>query len=360
MKKNTSIRKMRIMAIDDSKFILELVTSTLNIKYDVFAYDNGVDAINAIRSVQPDLILLDYEMPNMNGLQIIKWIRENRLYSVIPVIFLTAYQDVQFELQAFELGAVDYIHKPFTPQLLQKRIEMHLSQVIHSAELTVDKNRLEEMVNQKTATIKELQNALIFTLSDIVEMRDHTTGGHIQRTVDYYRIILNAIKDKKIYQELMRGLDEELLLEAVQLHDIGKVAIPDAILLKPSKLNADEFDIMKTHAEIGHRALLKAMKLTSEKELLNLAAVVALTHHERWDGTGYPNGLKAEAIPLIGRIMAIVDVYDAILSKRPYKEAMTHEEAVVEIINGKGTHFDPVLADLFLELNLEFKKIDKQ
>lgn len=356
----SSNRKMRIMAIDDSHLILEIVKHALQDEFDVFTYNSSPEAILNIRTIQPDLILLDYEMPDMNGMDVMRWICENKLNTVIPVIFLTAYQDMQFELEAFQLGAVDYIHKPFTPQLLTKRIQVHISHMRSQVELSLKNYDLADAVAEKTSIIKELQSALIYTLSDLVETRDQCTGGHVQRATDYYRVILEAIRNKQAYQKLLKGLDDELVLQAVQLHDIGKVAIPDAILLKPGKLTVDEFEIMKTHAEIGYRSLLKAMKLTQSKELLNFSAIIALTHHERWDGTGYPYAIAGEAIPLIGRIMAIVDVYDAIVSVRPYKVAMPHTEAIKEIVDGRGSHFDPILVDVVVEIQSKLQEISKQ
>ncbi len=286
-----------------------------------------------------------------------KWMQENTSLADIPVMFLTSYQDINFEVRAFELGAVDYIHKPFSPILLKKRIALHLEHAANTARLASYNSILQSALDEKTHIIKELQYAIVFTLSDLVEMRDRSTGGHIQRTTAYYRLILQHLEKSGIYPQYLKGLDYEIVCEAAQLHDIGKVAIPDCILLKNGRLEESEFAVMKTHTLIGHNALVKAMMLTHDKDFLNLAAIVALTHHERWDGTGYPYGISAEAIPFVGRVMAIVDVYDAIVSERPYKKAFPHSYAIQEIANGRGTHFDPVLVDAVLEIGDEFLKV---
>ncbi|MEG0617360.1 MAG: response regulator, partial [Oscillospiraceae bacterium] len=296
------------MIIDDSEVLLEMTRQVLCDIYELFTFSQSPEAILQMRQISPDMVLLDYEMPNLNGLQIIRWMRENEALKDIPVIFLTSYQDVKFELEAFKLGAVDYVHKPFAPALLLKRIEVHLEHAERQANLLHSNGSLLEELEEKAKIIKELQYAIVFTLSDLVEMRDKSTGGHILRTTEYYKLILDYIKDNDIYPDLINGINMELVLEAAQLHDIGKVAIPDAILLKPARLTHDEFETMKTHTLIGYNAILKAMQLTHSREFLNIAAVVALTHHERWDGTGYPHSLEGDAIPLVGRIMAVVDV----------------------------------------------------
>lgn len=350
----------KIMVIDDSELTLEMVRTVLCDTYDLALFSKGTDALIAIRDIAPDMILLDYEMPNLNGLEIIHLIKEDQALAAIPVIFITSYNDVKFELEAFKRGAVDYIHKPFSPVLLKKRIEVHLEHARRQAELASHNEDLMTVLEKQTTVIKELQYAIVFTLSDLVEMRDQSTGSHIYRTTEYYKLILRQLEKLGLYSTQMKGIDQELVLEAAQLHDIGKVAIPDAILLKPAKLTTDEFEVMKTHTTIGYNAIIKAMQLTHNKDFLSLAAMVALTHHERWDGTGYPNALGGDGIPLVGRIMAIVDVYDAIVSERPYKKAMSHDFAMKEILDGRGNHFDPVLVDAVMEIANDFKHVPKK
>ncbi len=353
-------QKLRIAVIDDSPVVVKIVKRTLEDLYDVIDFPSGGDALTELGRVIPDLILLDVEMPTMNGFDTLKLIKQKKELVDVPVIFLTSKNDVDFELEALALGAVDYINKPFASQLLIKRVELHLSHALQQKALSNYNNDLQKMVAEKTEIIKELQFAIVYTLADLVEIRDSSTGGHVLRTQKYFKVILDYLSEHDLYQETLRGVDQRLLLEASQLHDIGKVAIPDSILLKPARLTPEEFEIMKTHTTIGYNAILRAMELTNDKEFLNFAAVVAITHHEKWNGSGYPNGLSGTDIPIAGRIMAVVDVYDALVSERHYKKSMSHEEAMKIIIEGRATHFDPVLVDGFLEINEKFREISKQ
>ncbi len=354
-----SSEKSRIMVIDDSITILKIVRRALEGIYDIYTVSSGEEALPLIPEVKPDLILLDVEMPKQDGFETIKLIKQNDEIKHIPVIFLTAKNDIDFEVEAFGLGAVDYIAKPFATPLLIKRMELHLSMSEHEKMLTSYNQNLQQMVEEKTEIIKELQYAIVYTLADLVEMRDGSTGGHVLRTQHYFKVLLDYLAKHNIYQEELSGIDQRLLLEASQLHDIGKVAIPDSILLKPAKLTEEEFEIMKTHTLIGEKAIIKAMALTKDKEFLNFAAIVTISHHEKWDGSGYPKKLVGESIPLAGRLMAVVDVYDALVSERPYKKKMTHDEAKKIMVNGRGSHFDPVLIDSFLDIEDRFKEISE-
>lgn len=349
--------KCHLMAIDDSQVVLRVIRKVLEDGYSVSTASSCEEAIPMMLEQTPDLILLDVVMPNYSGFDTIKLIKQNKSLADIPVIFLTGKNDIEFELEAFKLGAVDYINKPFANPLLLKRVELHLSYAKQKKALHNYNHNLEQMVSEKTEIIKELQYAIVFTLADLVEMRDGSTGGHVLRTQSYFKLMLDYLREHNILQNELRGIEPNLLLEASQLHDIGKVAIPDAILLKPARLTEAEFEIMKTHTIIGHQAIVKAMKLTRDKEFLNFASIVALTHHEKWDGTGYPSGLKGLEIPIAGRIMAIVDVYDAIVSERHYKKAMPHNQALAILVEGRGSHFDPVIIDAFIEINKKFDDV---
>ncbi len=349
--------KFTILLVDDSPLIHKIVKRGIGDIYNIVSYTNGAEAIENLNAVNPDLVLLDVEMPEIDGFETIKLMQENEIMKNVPIIFLTAKNDVDFEFQALELGAVDYINKPFANPLLLKRVEIHLSYAIQKRNLSNYNEDLQEMVQEKTKIIRELQYAIVFTLADLVEMRDNSTGGHVLRTQEYFKLILEYLEEKNIYQDVLKKIDKRLLLEASQLHDIGKVAIPDAILLKPGRLDFEEFEIMKTHTTIGYKAILRAMELTNDKEFLSFAALVALTHHEKWDGTGYPNKLKGEDIPIAGRIMAIVDVYDALVSERHYKKKMSHEEALKILLDGRGTHFDPMVIDAVMAINEKFREI---
>ncbi len=348
-----------VLLIDDSPLIHKIVRRVLENQYEVITFTDGNEAVSKLNDIKPDLILLDVEMPEITGFDVIKLIKANPLIANVPVIFLTAKNDVEFELEALGLGAVDYINKPFANPLLMKRVEMHLSYAVRQRLLSNYNENLQAMVQEKTKIIKELQSAIISTLAELVEMRDTSTGGHIIRTKEYFRLFLNYILEHGLYDDKYTESDAQLMSEASQLHDIGKVAIPDAILTKPAKLTFEEFEIMKTHTTIGYEAIKKAMTLTSDKDFLNFAAIVTHTHHEKWNGAGYPCGLSGEEIPLPGRIMALVDVYDALVSVRHYKKAMTHEEAMKIIVEGRGQHFDPILVDAFVDINDRFEEVSK-
>ncbi len=352
-------KKATVLVIDDSPVIHKIVRRVLERGYNVFSCTSGSEANEKLDDINPDLILLDVEMPELDGFETIKLLRQHEKIENVPIIFLTAKNDVDFEFQAFELGAVDYINKPFANPLLIKRVEIHLSHAMQKKRLSTYNEDLQDMVQEKTKIIKELQNAIVFTLADLVEMRDNSTGGHVMRTQTYFKLILDYLNENNFYQDELKDADHRLLLEASQLHDVGKVAIPDAILLKPGKLTPDEFEIMKSHTVIGYRAIVKAMELTTERQFLEFAAQVALTHHEKWDGSGYPSKLSETDIPIAGRIMAIVDVYDALVSERHYKPKFSHEKSLSILLEGRGTHFDPVLVDAVVALSAEFEEISR-
>nr|AGS54394.1 response regulator [uncultured bacterium contig00104] len=300
----------------------------------------------------PDLVLLDVEMPEMNGYEAIEIMKAKKETAKIPVIFLTAKSDNESELKGLSLGATDYIYKPFTPALLRKRIEMHL-------ELVNLNNNLQEMVDVKTKSIMDLKNAFLKTMAELVEYRDDVTGKHIERTTHYLKILIEALGKKGLHLEKVASWDLDLLLQSAQLHDIGKIVISDTILNKPDKLDQNEFEEIKKHTKFGEDIIEQIKKNTVERSFLELAKIFASAHHEKWDGSGYPNGLKGEEIPLEGRLMAIADVYDALISERPYKKAFTHEEAVDIILKGMGTHFDPELVNVFKDVSEQFKSISR-
>lgn len=265
---------------------------------------------------------------------------------------MTAKSDNESELKGLSLGATDYIYKPFTPALLRKRIEMHL-------ELVNLNNNLQEMVDVKTKSIMDLKNAFLKTMAELVEYRDDVTGKHIERTTHYLKILIEALGKKGLHLEKVASWDLDLLLQSAQLHDIGKIVISDTILNKPDKLDQNEFEEIKKHTKFGEDIIEQIKKNTVERSFLELAKIFASAHHEKWDGSGYPNGLKGEEIPLEGRLMAIADVYDALISERPYKKAFTHEEAVDIILKGMGTHFDPELVNVFKDVSEQFKSISR-
>jgi len=352
-----------IFLVDDDMTNLAIGKKALADSYNVFTLTSGALMMKMLESVQPDLILLDVDMPKMGGHEAIRLLKEGK-YADIPVIFLTALGNEEMELKGLSLGAIDYIIKPFSAPLLLKRIEVHLLVEEQKRELNKQKrelllfnNNLTQMVEEKTKTVVELKNAILSTLAEVVEYRDGLTGAHILRTQKYIKALFDAMKISAIYKDEVADLDEELVLLSCQLHDVGKIAIKDSILLKPENLTQDEFELIKTHAAFGEKVIQKLKEKTSDSDFVEYARIFASTHHERWDGKGYPNGLHYENIPLLGRIMAVADVYDALVTDRPYKKAFSHEKAVQIIVEGKGTHFDPALIDLFETINGEFEKI---
>jgi putative two-component system response regulator len=300
----------------------------------------------------------------MNGYEAIKILKSKNETKTIPVIFLTGKTDSDDELEGLSMGAVDYITKPFTPALLLKRVEIHMEMElqrktlkVQAAELQFLNNNLERLVEEKTQNIIELKNALLKTMAEMVEFRDDVTGGHIERTQQGLKILLDIIEKKGLYREEATGWNIKLLVQSCQLHDVGKISIGDNILKKKGNLSNAEFEEMKKHTVFGGRIIEKIETMTTGSDFLKYAKIFAVSHHEKWDGSGYPHGLKGTEIPLLGRIMAVVDVYDALISNRSYKNAFGHEEAVKIIREGSETHFDPILVDLFIAGSNDFKKI---
>ncbi|MCL2634277.1 MAG: response regulator [Oscillospiraceae bacterium] len=357
------VLRKKIIFVDDQVSNLMIGRNVLSVEYDVFTVPSSEKMFMLLEKVDPDLILLDVEMPEMNGYETIKKLKSDAETAHLPVIFLTAKNDAGSELEGLSLGAIDYISKPFSPPLLLKRLEVHLLVEKQKKELENQKkelqkynDNLEEMVKEKTKTIIELQNAVLETVAELVECRDDITGGHIERTQSYLRILFEGLKDKNIYSDEVKEWDLEMLIQSAQLHDVGKISISENILNKPGRLTAEEFDEMKKHTTRGGEIIEHIQERTSEQKFLTFAKTMVLSHHEKWDGSGYPYGLKGTDIPLEGRLMAIVDVYDALVSERPYKKAFSHEEAVRIITEGSGTQFEPALVDLFLIEQEKFRE----
>ena len=353
--------KALIILVDDSPANLQIGKNALSEKYRVITAPSAEKFFTLLKNNYPALILLDIEMPEMNGYEVIKILKENNETKNIPVIFLTGKTESDDELKGLSIGAVDYITKPFHPALLLKRIELHMlveiqrkKLKIQTAELQYFNENLKRMVEGKTRDVFELQDALLKTVAELVEYRDHITGGHIERTTKGIRNLLKGMEMTNTYQEEIKDWDVELLLHSCQLHDVGKISIEDNILKKTGDLTEKEFEIMKSHTSFGEHVIENIQKMTKENDFLKYAKIFAASHHEKWDGTGYPKRLKENEIPLLGRIMAIADVYDALISIRPYKKALTHPEAVRIIIEGSGTQFDPALVKVFLLIAEKF------
>jgi len=341
--------KNLIILVDDNPANLKVGKSVLSQKYTVATAPSAEKMFSLMESNNPAMILLDIDMPQINGYETIKILKSKPETKDIPVIFVTGKTNSDDELTGLSLGAIDYITKPFQPALLLKRIEVHLLVEAQKKELKYFNENLQRMVEEKTESVIELQNALLKTMAELVECRDDITGGHIERTQRGIKILLEEIEKSGIYAEETKGWDLDLLLQSSQLHDVGKISINDVILKKPEKLNEQEFDEMKKHASFGEEIIEKIETLAKESDFLKYAKIFAASHHEKWDGTGYPRGLKGDDIPLLGRIMAIADVYDALTSMRPYKDAFSHDEAVRIITESSGTQFDPKLVELFIK-----------
>ena len=351
-----------IFIVDDNPSNLRIVKNILSEKFSVATAPSAEKLFNLLENNKPSLILLDIEMPEIDGYEAIKVLKSKPETRDIPVIFLTGRTESDDEVTGLSLGAIDYITKPIQPILLLKRIEVHLlvekQKIIlehQAAELKFFNDNLRKLVDEKTQSVLQLQNVLLKTMAELVEYRDDITGRHIERTQKGIRLLLTEIKKDSIYMEEAEEWDIDLLVQSCQLHDVGKIFISDSILRKPGHLNIDEFEDIKIHTHIGKQIVEKVEILAVESEFLRYAKVFAESHHEKWDGTGYPGGLKGQEIPLLGRVMAIADVYDALVSVRPYKNSYTHEEAVEIIKRDSGTQFDPELVKIFLRVANQFK-----
>ena len=329
-----------VFIIDDSTTNLATAEKALENQYLVITMSSAAKMFAMLGKVKPDLILLDIDMPEESGFEAMKRLKTGGLFAGIPVIFLTGLTDAGTEAQGIALGAVDFIVKPFSEPVLLNRIRNHLN----IDELIQERTA---QLNKRTEQLEKLQNSIIITLADVVENRDKNTGGHVDRTAVFMRVLLDAMIENELYIEEIRTWDLETAVSSARLHDLGKIAIPDSILNKPAPLTPEEFSIIKTHTIAGERIIDHMAARAGEIEFLSNAKQFIAFHHEKWNGDGYPYGLQASKIPLQGRIMAIVDVYDALTSERPYKKAMTCEEATQIIENSSGNHFDPLIAAVF-------------
>ena len=350
-------RRKKIILVDDNVTNLIVGKNTLQDIYDILTVPSGTKLLQLLKAIRPDLILLDVNMPDMDGYEVIKRLKGNSDTADIPVIFLTAQSDMDSELRGLTLGAIDYISKPFSPPLLRKRIETHLLIVEQQMKLRHYNDNLQDLVREKTRTVVELQNAVLNTVAELVECRDDVTGGHISRTQSYLGILLKEMMKQGLYADETGHWNLEFLIPSAQLHDVGKIMVPDVILKKPGKLTPEEFEQMKQHTTQGANIIEMIEQKTSEKTFLKHAKIFALYHHEKWDGSGYPAGLAGQQIPLQGRLMAIVDVYDALVSERPYKKAMSHEAARTIILENSGSHFDPALIRVFQAVTDQFEAV---
>jgi len=342
--------KFKVMVVDDTETNIDILVETLSDKYKIMVAIDGESALQDIEQNSPDLVLLDIMMPGIDGYEVCRILKSNPSTMNIPIIFVTALSEKEDEAKGLRLGAVDYITKPFNPELVKARVRNHLA-------LKQYQDDLENLVKARTKELEITQEVTIECMSTLTECRDPETGGHIKRTKEYIKILAQTLRFNPKFEDLLDDDTIELLYKSAPLHDIGKVGILDQILYKPSKLTDDEFIVIQKHCRIGAYAIYEAEKKLGKNNFLHFAGQIAGTHHERWDGSGYPNGLKGEQIPIPGRMMAVADVYDALISKRVYKGPYSHEEAVKIIFDGRGGQFDPEVVDAFMEIQNEFKKV---
>ncbi len=349
----------RVLVVDDTPDNLTLMSAVLRDGFRVRVANSGEAALRAIRGGNvPDLVLLDIMMPGISGYDVIRELKADDATRDIPVIFLTAKAEAEDERFGLELGAVDYITKPISPAILIARVRNHL-EIARAREFLKDKARfLQDEVEKRTREVQAIQDVTILAMASLAETRDLETGHHISRTQRYMRVLAERLRTNPRFGYHLDDETITMLFKSAPLHDIGKVGIPDRILLKPGRLTPEEFEIMKTHTTLGYEAIVAAERqLDMTVGFLEVAKEIALLHHEKWDGSGYPEGRSGEDIPISARLMALADVYDALISVRVYKPAMPHEQARSIIVEGRGTHFDPDVVDAFVADESQFLAI---
>lgn len=337
------MRKRIILMVDDSVLNHKIAREVLEGTYQLYEAHSAEEGFEILEAIVPDLILLDIVMPEMDGFEMLRKLKMNKRLRNIPVIFLTADVTPEAEVEGFNCGIVDYITKPFVPTVMLKRIETQIA-------LAEYEHNLEEIVAEKVVEMEKMYDLISVSFAGLVESRDGVTGGHLKNTALYFKAFVEYLMKLPQYRDELTPSYVKKAVRAAPLHDVGKIAIEDAVLQKDSSLNTEEFDRMKKHAIIGGDIFAFIKSRIKDKEFGDVAEKIARYHHEKWDGTGYPEGLKGEEIPLIARIMSIVDVYDALTSKRPYKEPFTHEQAMELIVSNEGS-FDPHLIQAFITMS---------
>ncbi len=358
----SSAPQVTILIVDDDPGNLGALGRLLRDHYAVLAAPSGERALDITAgTLKPDLILLDVMMPFMDGYQVLARLRESPVTRDTPVIFVTGMDSSEDETKGLKQGAVDYIAKPYTPAIVLARIRTHL-ELKHARDLLRDQNAyLEAEVARRMADVLLVQDITINALCELAETRDNETGHHIRRTQEYIRILARRLQGQPRYSALLTDKIIDLLVKSAPLHDIGKIGIPDHILLKPDKLTAAEWVVMKTHALLGAEAIKRSLGNADRSvDFLDMAMEIAHFHHEKWDGSGYPDGLRGDAIPVSARLMALADVFDALISRRVYKQAMPAEQARDIIAGERGGHFDPDVAEAFLADFTDFVAVAQQ
>ncbi len=345
-----------ILVVDDDKTNLTLAQNILLPHYRIAASNSGRAALKYLENHRPDLILLDINMPEMDGFEVMEQIRGREETRTIPVIFLTADNLAETEIKCFQMGAMDYVTKPFVPDIL-------LSRVDKTIELDQYRHNLEKMVRQQAEKITEdarrisaIQDSVIIGMANLIESRDGSTGRHVKNTQNYVKLIADELRARGLFAEELTDDYIENLCKAAPLHDVGKIKVPDAILQKPGKLTPEEYDTMKLHTTYSGKIIPTILGDLEDRPYVKMAEDIAMYHHERWDGTGYPTGLAGDAIPLAARIMAVADVFDALYEERVYKPPVRPIERIMQIMSeGRGTQFDPTIIDVFMEMLPQLK-----
>ena len=352
-------QKHTVLVVDDTPDNLFLMKNLLQAHHKVKVASTGQQALKiAAFTPPPDLILLDIMMPGMDGYEVCRQLKRDAHTKNIPVIFLTARSGVEDEEKGLELGAVDYITKPISPSIVLARVKSHLALKVIDDFLRDQNHFLELKVAKRMREVTAVQDVTILAMASLAETRDTDTGNHLRRTQFYVKALAEKLRDHPRFSAFLTTANIQAIFKSAPLHDIGKVGIPDCILLKPGRLNPQEFEIMKTHTTLGYQAILNAERaLGAPVPFLSMAMGIALSHQEKWDGSGYPQGLAGDAIPIAARLMAVADVYDALICRRVYKPPMAHDDAVKVMLAGRGTHFDADMLDAFIAIQAEFMAI---
>ena len=348
-----------VLVVDDTPENLTLMGALLRDHFMVKVANNGEKALKiAMSDTPPDLVLLDIMMPGLDGYEVCRRLKATAATRDIPVIFLTARSDPDDERMGLALGAVDYITKPISPPILLARVNTHLA-LKATADFLRDKSAyLEREVALRTLEVQAIQDVTIMAMTSLAETRDNETGNHIRRIQLYVKALAERLRNHPRFEAVLNERMIELLYKSAPLHDIGKIGIPDSILLKPGKLTVEEFEVMKTHTTLGRKAIEDAeRRLGMRVAFLSVSKEIAYSHQEKWDGSGYPQGLAGDQIPVSARLMAVADVYDALINKRVYKAAFSHDQTCSTIVKGKGTHFDPDMVDAFVDIAEDFRSI---
>lgn len=351
---------MSILIVEDNPVNIDILVEILKEQYRLYVAIDGASAKKMLRTQRIDLVLLDLYLPDAKGASLLKELKADPRYAKYEVIVITDDYSFDVRTDCFKEGALDYITKPYNKYEIVERIKNHVRLIEANRLLENKQELLEELIQIQVDEIKKTRDAAVKAVSSLVETRDSATGDHINRTQRFVMILAEKLRECKHYIEELSDEYIEELVRASALHDIGKIGIPDKVLLKPEQLTEEEFEIIMEHPKIGYEALRSAGVELGENIFFSIACDISLYHHEKWDGSGYPKGLKGEEIPLSARIMALADVYDALTTKRPYKNALPHPEAVAIILNGKGRHFDPKIVEAFQKTNNLFSKVSYQ